>query len=46
MRTGTKLAALLCGGAIVLTMVGVVVAASPSPDPSSSAAAFRSPAPR
>ena len=36
MRRGTRLAALLCGSAIVLPMVGVVVAASPSPDPSSS----------
>ncbi len=43
MRRGTKLAALLCGGAIVLTMGGVVVAESPSPDPSSSAAASQEP---
>jgi hypothetical protein len=43
MRRGTRLAALLCGSAIVLTMVGVVVAASPSPDPSSSPAESQAP---
>lgn len=43
MRKGTKLAALLCGSAIVLTMVGVVVAASPSPDASLSPAASPEP---
>ncbi len=32
MRRGTRLVALLCGSAIVLAAVGVVVAASPSPD--------------
>ena len=43
MRRGTRLAALLCGSAIVLPMVGVVVAASPSPDPSSSPAESQAP---
>lgn len=43
MRRGTRLAALSCGGAIVLMMVGVVVAASPSPNASSSAAASQEP---
>lgn len=43
MRRGTRLVALLCGSAIVLAAVGVVVAASPSPDASSSPAASEAP---
>ena len=43
MRRGTRLVALLCGSAIVLAAVGVVVAASPSPDASSSPAASQAP---
>ena len=43
MRRGTRLVALLCGSAIVLAAVGVVVAASPSPDVSSSPAASEAP---
>ncbi len=43
MRREPWLVAVLCGGAIVLAVVGVVVAASPSPDASSSPVASPSP---
>jgi hypothetical protein len=43
MTRGTRLAALVCGSAIVLTMVGVAVAASPTPDPSQGAAVSQDP---
>ncbi len=43
MRRGTRLVALLCGSAIVLTMVGAVMAATPSPELSSSPATSEAP---
>ena len=43
MRRETRLAAALCGGAIVLAVVGVALAASPSPDASPSVAATPAP---